>query len=77
MLNPKEPDSVDIPVWIGHGTGRLTRRGCLPAEHPESEYNYIMKTYGVDPEKYGVKAPGPHCDKCGQKILGEYDDRFY
>lgn len=68
MGKPKKlvPTEIEIPEWIGHGTGRLIRRAALPPSHPESEYNYVLRTYpGVDPMDFGIKPPPPRCDKCG------------
>jgi hypothetical protein len=47
-------DTIDIPVWAGHGTGRLVRRDALPQEHPWSTYNYIKNELKLKPEDYGV-----------------------
>lgn len=52
----KELDEIKIPVWWKRG-GMMTRRDCLPFDHPENEYNYIKREYGVEPEDYGVYHP--------------------
>jgi len=72
MKKLKFPKEIEIPAWIGHGTGMMRRRDCLPADHPQSEYNYVLKTYGVDPTLYGIKEPGPRCKECGHLLDEEY-----
>lgn len=51
-----KPEHIDIPEWWSDGH-MIRRRSALPAEHPENEYNYIVRKYGVDPEDYGVLDP--------------------
>ena len=51
-------DEIEVPVWWKSG-GMLLNRDCLPGDHPEHTYNYIVRTYGVDPEDYGVTKPPP------------------
>lgn len=50
----KKPDTIEIPVWAGHGTGRIVRRDALPVSHPWSTYNYIKNELKLKPEDYGV-----------------------
>ena len=65
-VNKSNIKEIQIPEWVGHGTGLLRRRSGLHPEHPESEYNYVLKHYpGVDPMDFGIKPPRPRCDKCG------------
>jgi len=47
-------EKIEVPTWWVPGGGMMYRRDCLPSDHPESEYNYIKKTYNVRPEEYGV-----------------------
>ena len=49
-----ETEEIEVPVWAGHGTGRLVRRDCLPVDHKWSTYNYIKNKLGKKPEDYGV-----------------------
>ena len=43
--------TLEVPVWVRDG-GMLINREFLPAENPNSYYNYI-KSLGHDPEDYG------------------------
>lgn len=67
MGEKKGPEEISIPVWAGHGTGRLVRRDCLPWNHKWSTYSYIKNELKLEPEKYGVKGPSilkcPYCDQ--------------
>lgn len=47
-----EEGEIEVPVWYKNG-GMWIRRECLEPEHPESTYNYIKNTLGLDPEDYG------------------------
>jgi len=63
------PLEIDIPVWWKSG-GMLYNRDCLDSNHPEHPYNYIKRTYGVDPELYGIycdndKPDTTRCPRCG------------
>lgn len=63
----KEPEEIEMPAYVGHGTGRIYLRAALPPEHQESEWNYILKHYpGVNPLHYGAKPPRQFCSKCGR-----------
>ena len=48
-----KPEEISIPTWWERG-GMMTRRSCLESDHPESEYQYVKRTYNVDPEDYGI-----------------------
>lgn len=67
-------DVIEIPVWAGNGSGMLYRRDCLPPEHPDSQYNYMLKNFpDLDPADYGIKCPAPKvslkkCPCCGFTI---------
>lgn len=52
----KKPETIDVPVWWKNGS-MLSRRDCLPFNHPEHPYNYIRRTYDVSPEEYGIFPP--------------------
>lgn len=66
-MKTNRPESVEVPVWTGHGTGMLRRRSALPPEHPESEWNYILKHYpGTNPLDYGAEPPRTVCKECGR-----------
>jgi len=47
---------ISVPVWY-RGGKICVRRDALNPEHPESTYNYVLRTYGVDPTEYGIEAP--------------------
>ena len=53
----KEIEQISIPVWWKPGGGMMYRRDCLPIDHPEHTYNYIVREYGVRPELYGIEKP--------------------
>ena len=66
------PAEIEVPEWWSNGRGALIRRAALPPDHPENTYNYIKRTYHVDPEIYGVKNPNPEnkgrCPHCNELI---------
>lgn len=45
--------NISVPVWWKNG-GMLVNRDALPAEHPESTYNYIKNVLKLNPADYGV-----------------------
>ena len=56
---------ISVPVWWSSGS-MMVRRDCLPANHPEHPYNYIIREFGVRPEDYGVEKPYiEKCHNCG------------
>ena len=64
MNKMNAPEQISIPVWWSSG-GMMTRRDCLPLDHPEHTYNYIKRELGLNPEDYGMNKPKviqcPHC----------------
>ena len=58
------PKEISIPVWWKRGGGMMIRRDCLPVNHPEHTYNYIIREYGVRPELYGVEKPVNYTETC-------------
>jgi len=65
----KGPKKVEYSEWWKPGTGMMYRRECLPGHHPQHPYNYILNTYNVNPEDYGVDKPEdyyPKCPECGK-----------
>lgn len=48
----KSKDTLEIPVWWKHN-GMITRRDALSTNHPESDYQYILKQ-GLIPEEFGI-----------------------
>ena len=67
--------NVEASVWIGHGTGMVTRRDALPVEHPESWVSLWIKKYGsLDDfpyENLGMTKPPLICIHCGKPVLQE------
>jgi hypothetical protein len=62
------PEQISVPVWWSSG-GMMTRRDCLPIDHPEHTYNYMVRELKVDPEDYGMKKPKvSQCPNCGWPI---------
>jgi len=52
------PEKIELPVWWDKGNGHCLLREGLPADHPESPYNYLKREYpGIEPELYGVFHP--------------------
>jgi hypothetical protein len=64
MNKMNAPEQISVPVWWSSG-GMMTRRDCLPSDHPEHTYNYMVRELKVDPEDYGIEKPKviqcPHC----------------
>lgn len=78
MKQSDAPIEISVPTWTGHGTGMLSRRTALPSEHPESEYNWILKNYpGVDPVWYGAKPPRDRCECCGKFKADEDEEQYW
>lgn len=48
--------TIKVPVWWTHN-GMMTKRDCLPINHPEHTYNYMKDKMNVVPEEYGVFHP--------------------
>ena len=36
-------DYIEVPTWMGRGSGILRNRECLPYDHPDQTYNYIKQ----------------------------------
>lgn len=76
-MSKKELITIEVPVWWKPGGGMMYKRECLPADHPESEYNYIKRTYGVNPVDYGIESPETVCQSCGKSKdldYGKWDE---
>lgn len=62
------PETLEVPVWVKRGH-MLLRRDALDGDDPDHTYHYIRKTYGVDPEDYGIAKPPQRttasCPCCG------------
>ena len=48
-----------MSVWIRRGKLSV-RRDALDSDDPDHPYNYIQRTYGVNPEDYGIERPQRH-----------------
>ena len=49
-------DTVQVKLWIGHGTGVLTNTECLDFDDPMHPYNQIL-SQGKKPESFGYEHP--------------------
>ena len=61
---------IPVPEYWSDGK-MLYLRSALPSDHPEHPYNYVERTFGVDPEEYGIEKPTDHtieCPRCGLKF---------
>lgn len=58
-----DPKEISIEVWWSGG-GNMIRRDCLPPDHPEHTYNYVMREFGVRPEQYGIKKSIDYTETC-------------
>lgn len=67
-----EKEIIEVEVWWRHN-GVLTRRRCLPFDHPEYIYNYMKRELKVNPEDYGVY-PFPEEEPVPPKIWTEGED---
>lgn len=67
----QKPETIDIPVWWVTGGGSMLRRDCLPEDHIESTYNYVKRTYKVDPEDYGIYLDTSEYDELNEKSKQE------
>lgn len=49
---------INVPVWYSNGH-MMVRRDSLEIDHPENQYNWIMRTFEglVRPEDFGVYRP--------------------
>ena len=54
----RRPEEIELPIWWSNGH-MLYNRHALDFDHPENAYNYIKRTYNVDPEDYGIERPTP------------------
>jgi len=55
-------DEIELPVWWSNGH-MMFNRYALDWDHPENAWNYIERTYGVNPADYGLEKPSPIPEK--------------
>lgn len=70
-----EPREIPFPEYWSNGT-MLYLRSALPSGHPEHPYNYVAKTFGVNPEDYGIEKPKHYletCPSCGYRFESIYE----
>lgn len=58
MTNVYLPPVIILPDYWYQGSEMILRE-TLPPSHPEHPYNYIKRTYKIDPERYGIKKEVP------------------
>lgn len=68
-----KPDTLEVPVWVKRGA-LIIRRDALPKSDPDCTYNFIKRTYDVEPEQYGVFEPQDvNGGRTDYEIPGDYN----
>lgn len=64
-------ESIEVPVWWSNGGGMSYRRDSLEHDHPEHTYNYVKRTYGVDPKLFGIAKPFDPISERDRRLLAD------